>query len=197
MFSTVVIVILVLAFFITSLKVSGSKMVQIKICKNKTILLAFMGLLVVYFMCYTSLWIQVFSDVHVAQSFVFCVVFCRSLFVLFSWPLHCLSFDIRLLITHLLSSNLTFQSFDLDRTLWMLFQKHAMRTKLEIYIFSTINDLQNTTQKTKDWATWTSLKTVGELRCPGMVTRSIQLRDFISVNYFFYQGPAGLLTFNF
>lgn len=59
MFSTVVIVILVLAFFITSLKVSGSKMVQIKICKNKTILLAFIGLLVVYFMCYTSLWIQV------------------------------------------------------------------------------------------------------------------------------------------
>ena len=59
MFSTVVIVILVLAFFITSLKVSGSKMVQIKIFKNKTILLAFMGLLVVYFMCYTSLWIQV------------------------------------------------------------------------------------------------------------------------------------------
>ena len=35
-------------------------------------------------------------------------MFCRSLFVLwyfFFWPLYCLSFDIRILITHLVSSN--------------------------------------------------------------------------------------------
>jgi len=39
-----------------------------------------------------------FSSVHVAQSLVLCVVFCRSLY--------CLSvFDLRLLITHLVSSN--------------------------------------------------------------------------------------------
>ena len=35
-------------------------------------------------------------------------MFCRSLFVLLSfffWPLCCLSFDLRILITHLVSSN--------------------------------------------------------------------------------------------
>ena len=51
----------------------------------------------------------VFSRVQLAQS-SFCVVFCRSLFVLLSfffWSLHCLSFfDLQLLITHLVSSNL-------------------------------------------------------------------------------------------
>jgi len=31
------------------------------------------------------------------------------------------------------------------------------------------NDLQNTTQKTKDRATWTPLKTSGELMCSGRV----------------------------
>ena len=44
----------------------------------------------------------VFSGVRVARSLVFCVVFCRSLFVLlpfFIWPLRCLSFDLRILIT--------------------------------------------------------------------------------------------------
>ena len=57
-----------------------------------------------------------FSGVRVARSLVFCVIFCRSLFVLFlfvhwvvcpliygSWlqfcPLSCLSFDLRILIT--------------------------------------------------------------------------------------------------
>jgi len=34
---------------------------------------------------------------------------------------------------------------------------------------TTNNDLQNTTQKTKDWATRTPLKTGGELRCSGRV----------------------------
>ena len=51
----------------------------------------------------------VFSRVQLAQS-SFCVVCCRSLFVLLSfffWSLHCLSFfDLQLLITHLVSSNL-------------------------------------------------------------------------------------------
>lgn len=59
MMSTVLIVIVVLMFFIASLKVSGAKVVQVKMCRNKTILIAFLGLLVVYFMCYTSLWISV------------------------------------------------------------------------------------------------------------------------------------------
>ena len=39
----------------------------------------------------------VFSRVHVALSLVFCVLFCRSLFVL--WLLNCLSYDLQLLIT--------------------------------------------------------------------------------------------------
>ena len=50
-----------------------------------------------------------FSGVHVIRSLVFYVVFCRSLFVLlffFFWPLCCLSFfDLRILITPLVSSN--------------------------------------------------------------------------------------------
>ena len=56
---------------------------------------------------------QVFSGVewvvHVARSLVFCVVFCRSLFVLLSlffWPLCCLFFEVRFLITSFTSSNL-------------------------------------------------------------------------------------------
>ena len=44
----------------------------------------------------------VFSGVHVARSLAFCVMFCRSLFVLwffFFWPLCFLSFfDLRILI---------------------------------------------------------------------------------------------------
>jgi hypothetical protein len=51
----------------------------------------------------------VFREVRVARSWVFCVVFCRWLFVLLSfllWPLCCLFFfDLRILITSLVSSN--------------------------------------------------------------------------------------------
>ena len=54
----------------------------------------------------------VFSGIPVAQSLVFCVVFCRSLFVSFSplfSPLYCLPFfDLRLLITPLVSSDYPF-----------------------------------------------------------------------------------------
>ena len=47
---------------------------------------------------------SVFSRVRVTRSLVFCVMFCRSLFVLLSffvWPLCCLSFDVQILITSL------------------------------------------------------------------------------------------------
>jgi hypothetical protein len=47
-----------------------------------------------------------FSGVRVARSVLFCVVFCRSLFVLLSvffWPLYYLSFDSRLLFLTLAS----------------------------------------------------------------------------------------------
>ena len=43
-----------------------------------------------------------FSGIHVTRSFVLCVIFCRSLFVLFFWPL---VFDLQILITPLVSSN--------------------------------------------------------------------------------------------
>jgi len=50
-----------------------------------------------------------FSGVRVARSLAICVVFCRSLFVLFSfffWPLCCLFFfDLQILITPSVSSN--------------------------------------------------------------------------------------------
>jgi len=37
--------------------------------------------------------------------FSFICIFCRYLVVLCCWPLCCLSFDLRILITHLISSN--------------------------------------------------------------------------------------------
>ena len=52
--------------------------------------------------------IRFFSVVHVALSLGLCVVFCRSLFTLlsyFCWPLFCLSFNLRILITPLVFSN--------------------------------------------------------------------------------------------
>jgi len=50
----------------------------------------------------------VFSEVCVAQSLVFCVVFCGLLFVFFSFffgPLYCLSYDIHPLINSLISTH--------------------------------------------------------------------------------------------
>ena len=52
--------------------------------------------------------IRGFSGVRVAQSLVFCVMFCRSFFVLLSfsvWPLCCLSFDLGFLIIPLVFSS--------------------------------------------------------------------------------------------
>ena len=49
----------------------------------------------------------IFSGVRFAQSLVFCVMLCRSLFILLSFfvfSLYCMSFDLRLLITLLVSS---------------------------------------------------------------------------------------------
>jgi hypothetical protein len=54
----------------------------------------------------------VLSGVHLAQSKIFGVVFRRSLFVILSffvWPLYYLSFDLRFLITPLVSSNFPFE----------------------------------------------------------------------------------------
>ena len=53
-------------------------------------------------------WLPVFSGVRVTGSLVLYVMFCRSLFVIlyfFFRPLCCLSFDLRTMITPLVSSN--------------------------------------------------------------------------------------------
>ena len=53
----------------------------------------------------------VFNGVHGVRSLVFWVIFCRSLFVFLSfiiWLLYSPSFDLRLLFTSLISSNLWF-----------------------------------------------------------------------------------------
>jgi hypothetical protein len=46
----------------------------------------------------------------------------------------------------------------------------------------TNNDLQNTTQKNKDRAKQTPLKTSGELRCPGRVSSSCSTCDYLMLN---------------
>ena len=49
-----------------------------------------------------------FCGVRVTRSLVFCAMFCRSLFVhlsFFFWPLRCPFFDLRILITPLVSSS--------------------------------------------------------------------------------------------
>ena len=54
----------------------------------------------------------VFSGVRVTGSLVLCVLFYTSLFVLLSfflWSLCCLSFDLRIMITPLLSSNTSYK----------------------------------------------------------------------------------------
>jgi hypothetical protein len=65
----------------------------------------------------------VFSVVRVARSLVFCVMFCRSLFVLllfFYWSLHCLSFfDLRLLVTPLVSCGHCIVCYSSDYGFWL------------------------------------------------------------------------------
>jgi hypothetical protein len=48
-----------------------------------------------------------FSGVRVTRSLVLCVMFCRSFF----WPLCCLFFDLRIPITHLVSSNSSYYMY--------------------------------------------------------------------------------------
>ena len=64
-----------------------------------------------------------FSGVRVARSLVFCVVFCKSLFVLFSLD-HCIvctSFNLWLLITPLISSNYSYKIFLNTSTIFIQF----------------------------------------------------------------------------
>lgn len=56
---TALVLILVLGAVFFSLKMSGTRIVQLKVCRNRSIFLSFILLIVIYFMCYTSLWMQV------------------------------------------------------------------------------------------------------------------------------------------
>ena len=66
---------------------------------------------------------SVFSGVRVARSLVFCVMFCRSFFVLlsfFCWTSCCMSSDLRILITSLVSLNSTWL-YCVGHLLYLLF----------------------------------------------------------------------------
>ena len=94
--------------------------------------------------------IPVINGVRVFHFLDFCVVFCRSLFVLFR-------------LTIALSALLRFTDSDYPFGIFKLFLMNTM---------STNNDLQSTSKKTKDRATKTPLKTKGERRCSGRVGTS-------------------------
>ena len=55
--SLILLVLVIIAVGFT-LKFTKKKIVQVRMCKNKTILLVFVTLILVYFMCYTSIWMQ-------------------------------------------------------------------------------------------------------------------------------------------
>ena len=64
----------------------------------------------------------VFSGVRVIRYLVLRVMFCRSLFVVlyfFVWPLCCLSFDLRILITSLWYIQTCLPTIDYFWTLWL------------------------------------------------------------------------------
>jgi hypothetical protein len=62
--------------------------------------------------CHRQSSVQVLSGIRAAQTSVFCVVFCRPLFIILSffvWPLHCLPFfDLWLLTTFMASTNFSY-----------------------------------------------------------------------------------------
>ena len=91
-----------------------------------------------------------FQRFYVARSLVFCVMFCRSLCVLLSfffWSLYCLSFfDLRVLISPLISSNFSYEEMSCDSIDILSLDKFCTSCQ------------QNIKYKTKDWATRTQLK---------------------------------------
>jgi hypothetical protein len=76
-----------------------------------------------YFVC---LYLR-FSGVHVVISLVFCIMFYGSLFVLlwfFAWLLCCMSFDLLLLITPLLSASCSCLAMRID-LICLLVRRHT------------------------------------------------------------------------
>lgn len=54
-------VILVLVLALVALTKSSSRLHRIRLCKNRFILLTFVVLLLIYFLCYTSVWMRAFE----------------------------------------------------------------------------------------------------------------------------------------
>ena len=83
---------------------------------------------------------SVFSGVRVTRSLVLCIVFCKSLFVLFSsffWPLCFQSFfNLQLLITILISSNFSYLMTRVYNTGMCLFIKMHFPKKILVSILS-------------------------------------------------------------
>jgi hypothetical protein len=114
-------------------------------------------------------------------------MFCRSLFVLlhfFFWPLRCLFFfDIRFLITSLVSSNSSEGPTNDHATVWVSSVLHFFSWGEGIFIMQ--KDKQRSTKhthKTKDRVTQTPLKTGGELMCSGRVNCSCSTSGTHRVN---------------
>jgi hypothetical protein len=81
---------------------------------------------------------SVYSGPRVSQSLVFCLMFCKLLVVLLSfffWPLHCLSFDLRLLINTLVYSNL------FSTSVWVWLGHYGNVHKRTMYVRFPVNGL--------------------------------------------------------
>ena len=81
-----------------------------------------------------------FSEVRVVRSLIFCVMFCRSSFVLLYflvWSLCCMSFDLRILITPLVSWPLCCMSFDLRILITPLVSWSLCRMSFDLRILIT------------------------------------------------------------
>jgi hypothetical protein len=84
--------------------------------------------------------LPVFNGGRVTRSLGFCVVFCRSLFVLLSfffWSLCCLSYlDIRILITPLVSSNSSYYPKHDNRIRYKFYNLEYILLILDVLIYN-------------------------------------------------------------
>jgi hypothetical protein len=82
-----------------------------------------------------------FSGVRVTWSLVLCVMICRSLFVLLSlffWPLCCLSFNLRILITPLVSSTSSYYTWSSNHHIisfsWQIYAQFMCKLLLSPFL---------------------------------------------------------------
>lgn len=55
---TLITILLILAAIAVTLTFTKKKIAPVRMCKNKSILMVFITLILVYFMCYTTIWMQ-------------------------------------------------------------------------------------------------------------------------------------------